>query len=455
MPHLPAITGNQMTFIRRTRAALYARHQQYADQAVDPLQPAVFRRNFRLGVLNGVFYITAETLLDPTLVLVTFLSMLTPSPLLLGLLLPIRDGAWALPQIWVSGYLQSVSHKLTIYRRLSLMRILLWAALAVTINFVRDPNWLLAAFFIVFTFSSLISGLAGLPFFEVVSKTIPPERRGEFFAWRLGLGGVGSVVASIIVRWLLDPAGPLPFPSNYGLLSVLFFILATVSMIAFNQVVEPVDQQVRPRLHLSRQLKRAFQVIKENKLYRRYLTLQSAMMIAGAATPFFAVYVQQQLGGSPAMVGIYLGILTIAGLLSNALLGKISRRVRYSRIMHLATLAGIGMSGLVLLLAVIARTLEISSGAASLWLLPVFVLAGIRNAAAGVAGNSLLLNIAPDEDRSLYIGFGNSWMGIVLLSTGFSGVIVTVMGFEALFLFTIVAHLLAIWAVRSVDRILR
>jgi hypothetical protein len=247
----PSDKGSQMTFLRRTRAALFARHQESTDHAVNPNQPAVLRRNFRLGVLNGVFYISAETLLDPTLVLVTFLSMLTPSPLLLGLLLPIRDGAWALPQIWVSGYLQSIPHKLTIYRRLSLMRILLWAALAVTINFVRDPNWLLAAFFVVFTFSSLISGLAGLPFFEVVSKTIPPERRGEFFAWRLGLGGAGSVVASIIVRWLLDPAGPLPFPSNYGLLSVLFFILATVSMIAFNQVMEPVEQQVRARLHLA------------------------------------------------------------------------------------------------------------------------------------------------------------------------------------------------------------
>jgi predicted MFS family arabinose efflux permease len=179
------------------------------------------------------------------------------------------------------------------------------------------------------------------------------------------------------------------------------------------------------------------------------------MMIAGAATPFFAVYVQQQLGGSPAMVGIYLGILTISGLISNALLGKISRRVRYSRIMYLATLAGICMSGLVLLLAVAARTLEISASTANLWLLPVFILAGIRNAAAGVAGNSLLLNIAPDQDRSLYIGFGNSLMGIVLLITGFSGVIVTVMGFEALFLFTIAAHLLAIWSVRSVDRMLR
>jgi hypothetical protein len=443
-----------MFLLHRIRAAKIQTDRQ-VDACLDPAQPEVLKRNFRLGVLNGFFYITAETLLDPTLVLVTFLSMLTPSPLLLGLLLPIRDGAWALPQIWVSGYLQSIPHKLTIYKRMSLVRIVLWAALAGTINFVRDPNVLLAAFFAVFTFSSLINGLAGLPFFEVISKTIPSERRGEFFAWRLGVGGIGSVAASIVVRWILDPAGPLPFPYNYGLLSMLFFVLATASMIAFNQLIEPVDTKILPRLQLDAQLKRALNVVKEDQLYRRYLSMQSAMMMAGAATPFFAVYVQQRLGGSPGMVGVFLAILMVSGLLSNAILGRISRNVRYSKIMHLATLAGVLMSGLVLLLSLAAEPLRVSPSAASFWLMPVFVLAGIRNAAAGVAGSSLLLNIAPEKDRSLYIGFGNTWMGLVLLMTGGSGLIVKLLGFEALFLFTIVAHLFALLAAKSVDRIRR
>jgi predicted MFS family arabinose efflux permease len=192
--------------------------------------------------------------------------------------------------------------------------------------------------------------------------------------------------------------------------------------------------------------------VKKDVLYRRYLSLQSAMMMAGAATPFFAVYVQQNLGGNPGMVGIYLAILTVAGLFSNAILGRISRRVRYSKIMQLATLAGIGMSSLVLLLALMAEPLKISANAASLWLMPVFLLAGIRNAAAGVSGSSLLLNIAPEGERSIYIGFGNTWMGLVLLATGGSGFIVKLLGFEALFIFTIMAHLLALTAVNKINR---
>jgi hypothetical protein len=444
-----------MSFLRRINVSTVKEIQIPVMHVSDANQPVVDRRNFKLGVANGILYITAETLLDPTLVLVTFLSMLTNSPLLLGMLLPIRDGAWALPQLWVSGYLQSIPHKITIYRRMSLVRIVLWGLLAATIVFVREPKILLVAFFAVFTFSSLINGLAGLPFFEVVSKTIPSHQRGEFFAWRLGLGGLGSVAASLIVRWILDPAGPLPFPYNYGLLSTLFFIMATASMIVFNQVIEPVDTHILPRVALKAQLLRAVGIVRSDVLYRRYLSLQSAMMMAGAATPFFAVYVQQRLGGSAAMVGFYLAILTAAGLLSNAFLGRIARRVPYSKIMQLATLAGICMSGLVLLLALVAQPLQISPVVAGWWLLPVFALAGIRNSAAGVAGNSLLLNIAPENDRSIYIGFGNTWMGLVLLLTGVSGLIVKLLGFEALFIFTIMAHLLALSAVNRITHMPR
>jgi hypothetical protein len=123
--------------------------------------------------------------------------------------------------------------------------------------------------------------------------------------------------------------------------------------------------------------------------------------------------------------------------------------------MQLATLAGICMSGLVLLLALVAQPLQISPVVAGWWLLPVFALAGIRNSAAGVAGNSLLLNIAPENDRSIYIGFGNTWMGLVLLLTGVSGLIVKLLGFEALFIFTIMAHLLALSAVNSITHMRR
>ncbi len=407
----------------------------------------VVKRNFFYGVTNGVLYITAETILDPTLVLVSFLSQLTQSPILLGLVLPIRDGAWSLPQLWVSGFLQNQRHKLTFYRKVSYVRIASWVLLALTMNLVQEPQKLLIAFFTVYILSSLANGLAGLPFLEIVSKTIPAVRRGEFFAWRLGLGGLLGVAGSFLVRWALDPRSDIAFPYNYGLLASLFCVLATISMVVFYKVEEPLDPVVVQRSSFGEQFKRALAALREDVDYRRYLAMQSSFLMAGSAAPFFAVYLQHELGGDPAMIGIYLAVVTATNLLANAGFGRISGKVGYRKVLILAATAGTLMSTLVLLLSVLAKPMEISPLMASLWLLPVFFLSAIRSTGNGVSSSSLLLGITPEKDRSLYIGFTNTILGGVLLLTGASGLLVNVLGYSALFGFTILMHLSALFFV--------
>lgn len=407
-------------------------------------------RNFRLGVYNGLIYIFSETLLDPTLVLVAFLSLLTNSPVILGLVVPLRDGTWALPQLWVSGFLQSVPKKIDIYRKLSYMRIFCWGLLALSINFIENRVILLIAFFLSYGLGSLASGFSGLPFLEVVSKTIPAERRGEFFAWRFGLGGFFSIGASIFVRWVIDPNGPLAFPHNYGLLAVLYFLLASFSLLLFNAVEEPEDTHLLPRAPFSNQLKRALVFVRGDRNYRSFIALQSTLTVAGMATPFFAVYVQQSLGGSKMMIGVYLAILAVTNLTANIVFGRMSRRMGNRRVMFFAALFGMLMSLLVLLLALLAPVFSLSAQAASNWLIPVFILSGFRSTGIGVSANSLLLDIAPSEDRSVYLGFTNTFQGIVMLLTGLSGVILSFTGFTGLVLITLAAHAAAMFSTSGI-----
>ncbi|MDR3574883.1 MAG: MFS transporter [Anaerolineaceae bacterium] len=420
------------------------------DVDLNNLKPAVLsettylEKNFRLGVVNGVLNTIGETLMDPTLVVVAFLSVLTRSPLILGLAVPLRDGAWAFPQFWVSGYLQNIPNKISVYRKLSYLRIAAWGILAATVNFVRDPAKILVTFLVIFTLSSLINGLAGLPFMEVVAKTIPQNRRGEFFAWRLAVGGLGSIGASILVKIVLDPAGPLKFPSNYGVLAAGYFVLATFGLLAFNRVQETADSEIQPRVSANLQFRRAIKLLKENNGYRNFVSMWSLLLIAGVATPFFAVYVQQQLGGSKVMIGVYLGVYTATNLLVNLLFGKISKIFGNVRIMVIANICGLIMLILVLLLRIAAGPMRINAQTASYLLIPVFALSGMRTSGIGVSGNSLMLDISPASERSLYVGFTNTLLGIVLISTGLGGLIMNSFGFQALVVVTILAHSLAL-----------
>ena len=71
--------------------------------------PPHLRRNFALGVVNGALYIVAESLIDPALVLTWFLARLSASNLLIGLVVPLRDAGWFLPQLFAAHYLATLA----------------------------------------------------------------------------------------------------------------------------------------------------------------------------------------------------------------------------------------------------------------------------------------------------------------------------------------------------------
>jgi len=405
---------------------------------------ATARHNFRMGVLNGLFITLAETFIDPTLVLVAFVGHLTASPFWLGLVVPLRDASWFLPQLWVSGYLPTRARKLTLYNEMSYVRVAALIALVAAAWLLRDPRWLLVALFAALLVYSLASGVGGLPFLEVVGKTVPPRERGLFFAWRLTLGGLAGIGASLLVRWLLDERAPLAFPHNFGLLFVGWLVFMILGAYVFARVREEPDRPAPQTIALSTQLRRALKIFRADGNLRHFLLVRTALMAAGAATPFFAVYVQRELGGPPSMVGVYLATSTTASLLANMFFGRFSTRLGNRRTLIAATAVAAVVSASALALFLAARPLGLSGWTASLWLIPLFALWGVREAGIGVSGQSLLLDIAPRQARSIYLGFANSWLGLALLATGLGGLVVEFLGYQALAGLAFTASLLAL-----------
>lgn len=412
--------------------------------------PDTVKRNFNLGVANGILYLIAENLMDPTLVIAVFLSQLTSSDLLIGLIIPIRDGLWSIPQLWMSGYLQNLARKMDLFRKVSIIRFFCWLLLAIEINFISDPTILLVSFMVTFTIVCLAAGLSGLAWMEIVSKTIPSEQRGKFFALRLGISGFFNIGFSLFVRWLLSAQSGFQFPHNFGILSILYFLFASTALWAFAMIKEPEETHTLPIQPIHILLKRSINIFKGDKVYRNFVFLLSLMSIGGMATPFFAIYVQQNLGGDPSMVGIYLGVSVVSNLAANILFGRISLVYGNRRVMVISILSGALMSLMVLALVFLAAPLHISAAAASLWLIPVFILFGLRGTGYTISSNCITLDISPSKERSLYVGFINSMTGLVILATGLSGVIKDLLGMEILLLFTFCAHLLSLYLASTI-----
>ena len=399
------------------------------------------RRSYVLGVLNGAAFGFVEALIDPPLVLTWFVSQLTTSNLLIGLVAPLGDAGWFLPQVFVSSRVQRLPRKMPSYTATAVVRTTAWLLLAAAVWLLDDPLLLLPGFFSIYAVARLVSGLGGLAFFDVVAKTIPPRKRGSYFAWRQVLGGLLGLGGGWIVRTVLNHPR-FPFPDGHALLFATYAVGMAFGMLAFALVREPPGMAVAESVSVGEQLRRAGRLLRTDRVYRRYTAARVVLALAGIALPFYGVYAKNVLGAPPGMVGIYVTARIGATMVCNLLWGRLSDRWGNQLVMRLAGLGG-GVTALSALTLVGLVELLHPQGS---WLpylaLPIFLLDGAVRPAQVLVGSNFLLELAPEDQRSLYLGFSNTLLGVVVLMCGLGGLVADTFGFAGLFALSVGLSLL-------------
>jgi len=367
-------------------------------------------------------------------------SHLTSSNLLVGLVVPLGDAGWLLPQIFVSARIQRMQRKMPSYTLAAVIRTVAWLLLAAAVWLLDDPLVLLAGFFVLYTAARLSAGLGGLTFFDVVAKTIPARRRGSFFSSRQFLGGLLGLGAGWIVKTLLNhPA--LPFPRGHAVLFLLYCAVMAPALVAFTLIREPPGPIVTVPVTLGEQLRRAGRLLRTDQVYRRYMAARLSLAMANIALPFYGIYAKNVLGAPEGMVGIYVATRVGALLLFNLPWGRLSDRRGNRLVMRLVSL-GSGLTALLALALVGLVEFLPSASGGLLWLqgdwlpylaLPLFFLGGAVRPAQILTGSNFLLELVPEAERPLYLGLSNTLMGIVVLISGLGGLVVDLFGPAGLF----------------------
>lgn len=398
------------------------------------------RRNFSLGVVSGVAYNLYVSTLNTQLVMTWFLSELTDSNLLISLLLPIELGSWYFLQLLLSGYVQRRARGLPLYRATAGIRVAALAVLSLATFVLDRPAPLLLVFMVMFTVNSVMAGIAALPFLNVVTKTIPLKQRGMYFGWRRFAGGLLGLLGAALVRVVLAPGFSLGFPDNYALLFAAGCLITLVMVGTFSLVVEP-DRPVdarggTPARPLTDAVRRA---LRESN-YRRYLGFRAALAVASYSLPFYAVYARRRLSVSGDRLGTYLMGSTLAGAVSNLLLGGMADRYGNRLLVRLAALTALLPPTAALVLPHLTRPPLDQSGPFT----SIFVFQGLHAAAHSIGSNNYLLEMGSSNERVTYVSFAHSVVGLALLGSPLGGAIVDWTGFEPLFVISLVSALAAV-----------
>jgi MFS family permease len=417
--------------------------------------PSHVKRNFVLGVLNGTLVNFGLAFVDPFTVIPVFITRAGGSSVLVGLAAAVYGAGWFLPQVFVARYAESRYRVLNIYRLITVFRVLAWASIVGVVFLVDAANANLFVWsVIVLMFANTVcAGVGGVPFLEVTSKTIPAEKRGNFFGLRRLSGGVLGILAGLIVSivvggedtavwaggWLyrtvedvVDAIGwsGYPFPYNYGILIAHGAAISAIGLVLFGMINEPKARVIHALQPLSDHLRSGFRLLKERPNYRLFFAVRICWQFTSMAFPFYAVYAYSVLQFSEANVGVFVSIWVSSGVLSNYVWGMLAD-LKGNRIVLVLT-ALISLAPPLVLLIVIQNGVEREPWV--FWMLAaMFVINGFARSGRFISNMTYLLEFAPEERRPLYVGFMNSLSFPFMLSPALGGLIVYAFSYQALF----------------------
>jgi len=429
---------------------------------MEPAPQARFRRNFVLGILNGTLVNFGLAFVDPFTVIPVFIMHAGGSHVLVGLAAAVYGAGWFLPQVFVARYAESRWRVLNIYRVTSVFRVVAWGCV-VAVVFLVDPRntnlfvWLVITFMFA---NTVCAGIAGVPFLEVTSKTIPPEKRGSFFGIRRLSGGALGIFAGMMVAivvggqtsdvwargWLYDTVARIvdslgwsgrEFPYNYGILIALGAVLSAIGLSLFGLIREPKAKVVHPLQPLGDHIRAGFDLLRRQPNYRLFFIVRVCWQFTSMAFPFYAAYAYSELGFSEASVGVFVSIWVGSGVVSNYVWGKLADDKGNRVVLVLTALIALGPPLLVLF--VIHNGASAAGNSWVFWLLSsTFAINGFARSGRFISNMMYLLEFAPDDRRPLYVGFMNSLSFPFMLSPALGGWIVHAFSFEVLFVISIV-----------------
>jgi len=394
-----------------------------------------------------VAYGVATSFLNQSTVLPTFVSQLTDSTVLLGLVATIQSGGWLLPQVVVAGLVAGKPRKRPYLLRAAAVSRPIYLALAVFIFLVGagNPVLLLAALYVALSAFAIADGCLSVAWYDIWGKAIPPNRRGRL----LGLGQIlngpaGILVGGLVALILADPA--LPFPRNYAALFALAGVVFAFDFVALALLREPaLPLPAGPQPHGSF-LRLVLPILRRDSRFARLVALRLAFGVGMMVFPFYIVHARKALGFGPEYVGAFLSCQILGGVLAGFAYGQVADRRGPRAVVRLGLLVAFLCPGLALLTHFASAAL---GPLAFYAVAAIFVGIGASFSSMMIGFTNYILEIAPATDRSTYTGLYNTINGALLVVPLLAGWFLEVASYPALF--GVVLAVIAVAGVGSLD----
>ena len=394
------------------------------------------RHNYIVNLLDGAFFGFGIGFASYSTILPLFISTLTGSALLIGLIPAIHNTGIQLPQVFTARSLTKVKRflpptmKATIHERLPFLGL---ALISLLVPLIGQPVALILAFGCLI-WQSLGAGFTGNAWQNMLGRVIPSDFLATFFGLQAAasnlLASGAAIAAGVILERLASPAD---FTINF----TMCFVLMLGSYYFLGLTREP-DREIKlPPAAQTSLSSNINNVLRKDPPFRWFLITRNLFQFSTMAFAFYIVYAVRHHGLGEAAAGVMTGVLLISQTLANPLLGWIADHWGRRKVFIMGAVA----ASLSAFLAMILPDIN--------FFFVVFILSAVANTTFWTIGMAYTLDFGTEEERPTYVGMANTLIApSAILAPMLGGWIADAFGYQATFALAAICGLLTVFVLQ-------
>ena len=366
------------------------------------------RWNFWVNIGDLSFVHLAGSFVFISTIMPLYVSYLTDSRVLIGLIPAIYLVASHVPQLFTAARAESLARKKPWIVRISVFERVPWLVLGLGIVlWPVAPPWFSYAFLVVMLLVGQAAvGIASPAWRAMLAKVIHPDRKGMMFGLGAAIGALMGAAGALLARHILDTV---PYPLSFGICFLLAFAGQAISwtFLTFNR--EPATAPERARMRLGAYLRELPAVLRGDHNFARFLVSQILVIFGALGVTFYVIYARDAFGVSDA----FAATLTVVALVSQAvgtpLLGWWGDRFGHRAAIEVAAVL-CAAAGMVVLLA-----------PAAAWMYAAFALLALSDSGIKVSRPSMAMDLGAAGRVATYTALTTTLLAMPALAAPVAG----------------------------------
>jgi len=379
------------------------------------------RFNAIINLLDGAAFGAGMGFASFITIIPLFVSQLTDSAILIGLVPAIHNVGWQLPQLLTAGRIRRLSRykpmvmTMTIHERLPFLGL---ALVAYFLPSLKNTTALLLIFGLLI-WQGLGGGMTATVWQVMIGKIIPVTWRGRFFGAQSSMANMLASGTAVLAGLILDRYdAPLDFTLCFALAGIAVMISFGFLAAIREQDHTPAEPSETPS-QIWRAIKR---ILSTDSVFRRFLLLRMIFHFGLVAVSYYTVFIVNELDVNVMLAGWLTGTLLFAETIINPLFGVLGDRLGHRLMLFISAVAALVSTGLAGWVASIP-----------LWFL-IFILTGVAYVGGWTTSMVISLEFGSRADQPIYVALSNTLIAPATLAAPFlAGWCINTFGYPTLF----------------------